>query len=354
MIAKALKDTELDGIKAAGSNNTGNVAEFDEDEDDKIFKSLKENNCFKLTTNMAKVMEGQKGGGFYAAIIQDKGTKNNQIGVVIQYPDGEESELIKFSQGEYLQAGRLGFKQVTYKKGGSITKKLPFAEKFQNTLMEYMTPNMPIWPDVVMRTIYEKYDKLPVIKVFEKAPGIEEIYKYLSTIAKELSSDEDKGYMNHKDYYRFTRDDLEELAKGLGVNITSLVETLDSYGLISRTPSSIGFQTKINYKNKRFYTYNICKELSDVQVDVQKNVEGEFPTAKFDVKYLSPSERYKLKMDEKEKECQAKMGVDNWAEIEFEREFGPIMRAVQSSKSSNSNGIVKQTDDGSKSSKDKG
>lgn len=316
-----------------------------------IINEMKENNCFKLTKNMAKVMEGQNGGGFYAAIFQDRGTKYNRIGLIIKYPNEEESELLKFSQGEFLQAGRNQFQQVTYQKGIKKVKVLPFAKKFEDTLMEYMSPRMPIWPNVVMRAIYENYSKLPVIEAFEKAPDIEEIYKYLSMAAIELSVDKSKGYINHKEFYRFNSSDFEILAKGLSMKTTSLLEVLKSYGFISRTSSSIGSQTKIKYKNETFYTYNIFKEPFKANVNVETNVEGEFPTAKFDVKYLSPSERAQLKMDEKQKEYQKKMGIDKWAEVMFEAEFGQAIRTVESSKGSKTENTESIADESSKSSK---
>lgn len=307
-------------------------------EDDTNFNELKENNCFRLTGNMAKVMEGQKGGGFYAAIIQQRGTKNSQIGVVIEYPNGEESELIKFSQGEYLQAGRNKFEQVRYGKNGTTIVKLPFAKKFEDTLMEYMSPDMPIWPNVVMRTIYEQYDKLPVIRIYEDTPNIEEIFKYISGAVLELSSNKNKAYINHKKYYRFTRDDLMLLAEGLGIELKYLIKTLDYYGFISRTPSSIGAQTKIKVNNMTYYTYNICKKPLNIQVDVQKNFNGVFPTKKFDKKYLSPSEEYKLKREEKEKEFAEKLKIENLDVVSLGREFGidipPEFKVDKSSKSS--------------------
>lgn len=314
---KDLIETDLNDMEYQSATDSDDVWEHDNN-----FNELKEKNCFRLTGNMAKVMEGQKGGGFYAAIIQHRGTKNSQIGVVIQYPNGEESEPIKFSQGEYLQAGRNKFEQVIHGKSGKSIKKLPFAKKFEDTLMEYMSPDMTIWPDVVMRTIYEKYDKLPVIKIYEDTPNIEEIFKYISDTAIEQFSSIKKSYMNHKKYYRFTRDDLQEAADVLGIDIKYLIETLDHYGFISRTPSTIGAQTKIRVNNITYYTYNICKKPINIQVDVQKNFDGIFPTVKFDKKYLSPSEQYKLKRDEAEKEFAAKLGIENFIEASLGREFG--------------------------------
>lgn len=291
-------------------------------EEEETFNAIRGNNGFAITSSMAKIMEGQKGGGFYVAIIQDNGTKNSQLGVVIKYPDGEESELLKFNQGEFLQAGRNQFQQVTLTKTGIKTTHLQFAKKFENSLMEYMSPKMPIWPNVVMRTIYEKYDKLPVIKVFPQKPDIEEIYKYISSIAIEISSCEEKGYVNHDEYYRFIVDDFEKIARGLGMKKNTLICTLSSYGLISRTPSTVGGQTKTNYKGKRFYTYNICKQPSSIHVNVEKNVEGEFPTVKFDNKYLSPSELTKLKREKAEKELAEKLKIKNFELVTLCHEFG--------------------------------
>lgn len=330
---KDLIETELDKMEVQCITYSEDMSNYDYS-----LNELKESNCFRLTRNMVKVMEGQKGGGFYAAVIQEKGTKYSQIGVVIEYPNGEESELIKFSQGEYLQAGRNNFEQVEYGKGGKKVKKLAFAKKFEDTLMEYMSPDMPIWPNVVMRTIYEKYDMLPVIRIHEDKPNIEEILKYISEAALELSLNQNKAYINHKEYYRFTRDDLMGLAEGLGIEIKYLIETLDHYGFISRTPSSIGAQTKIRFNNKTYYTYNICKKPLKVQVDVQKNFDGVFPTVKFDKKYLSPSEQYKLKREEAEKEFAAKLRLKNHFALSLGKEFGidipPEFDTEVSSKSS--------------------
>lgn len=331
--SKDLIETKLNSTEPESLPDLDDALEYDSN-----FNELKEKNCFTLRGNMAKVMEGQKGGGFYAAIIQQRGTKNSLIGVVIEYPNGEESELIKFSQGEYLQAGRNNFEQVTHGKNGRMIKKLAFTKKFEDTLMEYMSPDMPIWPDVVMRTIYEKYNILPVIKIYEDTPNIEEIFKYISGFAIEKSSNESKLYMNHKKYYRFTRDDLMLLAEGLGIEFKCLIQTLDNYGFISRTPSSIGAQTKIRVNNQTHYTYNICKKPLNIQVDVQKNFDGVFPTKGFDKKYLSPSERYKLKREEEEKECAEKLGIKNFNILSLCHEFGidipPEFDTDKSSKSS--------------------
>ncbi|MBK5241111.1 hypothetical protein [Clostridium sp.] len=342
-------------------NERINVEDFEEG--DKIIDLLRKGNCFKHTAKMAKVMEGQYGGGFYAAIYQDAGTRNSKIGVAIEYPDGTESKLLIFSQGEYLLAGQKGFKHTTINsKGRATTKTLTFVKKFEDSLMDYMSPNMPIWPDTLMRTIFAKYDKLPEIKAFELAPGIDEIYKYLLMIANELSSGENNGYINHKDYYRFRTDDFEKIAKGLGMKVSSLVDTLNSYGVISRTPSSVGSQTRIRYKNENFNTYNICKQSSAVHVNVQKNVEGEFPTVKFDRKYLSASDKCKFKTQEAEKEFELKLGIKNLFSVQLGNEFGVDIAmeksdSVESSKSSkldvveNSNSTEYENIESSKSSK---
>lgn len=305
-------DAEVDGVSYTHTS-------------EETYTNLKKENCFGHTQNMAKVIEGDKGGGIYVAVFQDRNTKKSQIGIVIKYPDMEESELLRFSSGEFLQAGQRAFEERKHDKKGCLkNNKLTFTKRFENTLMDYNTPDMVIYPNFVLRVIYEKYNMLPIVKEFEKEAGIDEIYKVILVLAEELSEREDKAYIKHDDYFRFRRDDMNELAKILDMNTQSLVNSLSTYGLINRTQNSPGHQTKINFRGMLIYTYNICKKSHLIQVDVKKNFEGEFPTLKFDKKYLSPSEQYRLKKEEAEKEFISKMKITDWAKKELLVEFGIV------------------------------
>ena len=70
------------------TNDTEVVEEINEA--DIRFDLLKAANCFKHTTKMAKVMEGKYGGGFYAAIYNNRSTRKSEIVIAVEYQDGEE------------------------------------------------------------------------------------------------------------------------------------------------------------------------------------------------------------------------------------------------------------------------
>lgn len=181
---------------------------------------------------------------------------DRKISFCQQYEDGTFSKILTISQADVITIIMAGNESdiFTQSRADKICVKfgLKYANSFFGTRKDVMTIRE------IVEMIAGELSYIPVYRDDLTEVVRVEFYQKLVSRIKVMTS---QVLNDHKAYYPISTEDLEHLARNMGMSKVDLLKKLKKYGMLYLTPSSKGYQTNVRLNGAgedSFTTWRYC------------------------------------------------------------------------------------------------
>lgn len=208
-----------------------------------------------MTYRKSMRITNQNGQTIYAYIEEDE-EANRKICFCQQYEDGTFSEILTISQADVVTIIMAGdasdiFAQSQAKKI-CVNFRLKYGGSFCGTRAEFMSIRD------IAEMIAGELQNIPVYRDDLTEVERVEFYQRLIRIIKGMTS---QMLNDHRAYYPLSTEDLEYIARNLGMTKVNLLKSLKKYDFLYLSSSSKGYQTNVRLNGtgkESFTTWRYC------------------------------------------------------------------------------------------------
>ncbi len=212
--------------------------------------------------NSLLLMRGKNGGSFNVRFLQDVGTKQGWLQLVIVYPNGLYKEVVLctnvFKEAN-LDTESIGVvEKTTNDKTDVITVERGNSLNYGDYRMleQYETPQMPIPAKALWKLIIDNYESIPVVKIYQNE-DVEGIYWELYRLAHEAANSGNfcNTYRENDVRFLVTKEEMEKMALENGLTLSQLRTQFNLMGLLIKDKGSTA------ESGKRYNSYQLTKKV---------------------------------------------------------------------------------------------
>lgn len=181
---------------------------------------------------------------------------DRKISFCQQYEDGTFSKILTISQADVITIIMAGNESDIFTQSRAEKICVKFGLKYANSFFGTRKDVMTIREIVEM--IAGELSYIPVYRDDLTEVVRVEFYQKLVSRIKVMTS---QVLNDHKAYYPISTEDLEHLARNMGMSKVDLLKKLKKYGMLYLTPSSKGYQTNVRLNGAgedSFTTWRYC------------------------------------------------------------------------------------------------
>lgn len=244
----------------------------------------------RLLNGSLKIMNGEKGGGFYVRYKFYANSGMGNIELIIEYPDGmvvaiplcknvcrevktEGNVIGKWAKPypEIFEYWKLTGKTEPAKhhaagKGGG-------SKNDYESFIKYERPDFKIPIEIIWRQICSLWEEIP-IRTQHEAVVLEDVYFALLDYGNE-KAEENEVFQDEKSVF-LKKSEIEEIVNDMGYNFNDIRRLFDNRDLWIKDKGSQGYQfsKKIDGKKQHFYR---LKKVSDDDISINTEHCMEYP-----------------------------------------------------------------------------
>lgn len=222
------------------------------DDEDKIVEAVEIPNKINKLWNLAarssirhlRQLNADLGGRIYAAICKnEKGEKH--IVFAQKYNNDNFSEPVAIPQENLLSAFKQKLSSENAKASKAFQKFIDSVEKeyfknFDGTTCEMLKV------EEIVQLLFCSFSELPV---YIADDSIYERQEFLKKIAETVRILPTQMENHHPSYFTISADEIDYVAKEMGMTTTRFLKTLKEYGLLYLSESAKGYQNNVRFKN---------------------------------------------------------------------------------------------------------